>query len=102
MLKEKPANPFEKQLLNQSVSSAKVVKPQVECKTQKAKKGGERSGDWICQKCSNHNYSFRSFCNRCNLSQTLSIEMQTKKAPFKAGQMATGMEAQTVSTPFNF
>ena len=29
----------------------------------------ERVGDWTCQQCFNHNFSFRSTCNKCQLSQ---------------------------------
>lgn len=25
----------------------------------------EKGGDWVCQQCFNHNYSFRSHCNKC-------------------------------------
>lgn len=40
--------------------------------TQKGKKaeeeGAKTSGDWVCQGCSNHNYSFRNVCNKCQMS----------------------------------
>ena len=29
----------------------------------------ERPGDWICIKCKNLNFTFRTSCNRCNLSK---------------------------------
>lgn len=29
----------------------------------------ERAGDWICQRCFNHNFSFRESCNMCQLGQ---------------------------------
>ena len=32
-----------------------------------AKKQGVRSGDWVCNLCQNHNYSFREICNRCHV-----------------------------------
>lgn len=42
-------------------------------KTRQAKKvaegGEEAKGDWICNQCFNHNYSFRAVCNRCSMSQ---------------------------------
>mmetsp|Transcript_1009 Transcript_1009/g.1818 ORF Transcript_1009/g.1818 Transcript_1009/m.1818 type:complete len:108 (+) Transcript_1009:1290-1613(+) len=101
MLKEKLANSFEKPGPTQLAAFPKVAKALPEQKSQKAKKGGERSGDWICQKCSNHNYSFRSFCNRCNLSQVQSNEMLAKKAPFRPQQMSPELGTQSISTPFS-
>jgi hypothetical protein len=29
----------------------------------------ERAGDWTCQQCLNHNFSFREECNKCHLSR---------------------------------
>ena len=53
-------------------------------KMQRAKKvpadcmdpNADRSGDWVCQKCSNHNYSFRNFCNKCSMTYEESQQMQ--------------------------
>ncbi|KAK8937128.1 hypothetical protein KSP39_PZI012554 [Platanthera zijinensis] len=28
-----------------------------------------REGDWMCQKCDNHNYASRSYCNRCKAAK---------------------------------
>jgi hypothetical protein len=28
----------------------------------------EKGGDWVCQQCFNHNYSFRNQCNKCQLT----------------------------------
>ena len=36
-------------------------------KTNKKKVLVKRNGDWICQKCKNLNFSFRTICNRCKL-----------------------------------
>ena len=33
----------------------------------------EREGDWICAKCKNLNFSFRTFCNRCKISKEESL-----------------------------
>ena len=52
--------------------------------TQSKQKRGKdtfhRAGDWICNLCNNHNYSFREICNSCktqtkidNLKQSLNI-----------------------------
>ena len=30
---------------------------------------GERTGDWICKKCRNLNFAFRTECNRCKLQK---------------------------------
>lgn len=49
-------------------------------KQKRGKDSGHRAGDWICNVCNNHNYSFREVCNSCktqtkldNLRQALSI-----------------------------
>ena len=46
----------------------------------RGKDSGHRAGDWICNLCNNHNYSFREICNSCktqtkieNLRQSLSV-----------------------------
>ena len=33
----------------------------------RGKESNHRAGDWICNMCSNHNYSFREVCNSCKL-----------------------------------
>lgn len=33
------------------------------------KKLEERQGDWVCPRCQNLNFSFRSICNRCRLNK---------------------------------
>lgn len=35
----------------------------------------ERAGDWVCQRCHNHNFSFRNNCNMCHLSHEASLKM---------------------------
>ena len=32
----------------------------------------ERVGDWICSKCNNLNFSFRTVCNRCKVDKLIS------------------------------
>ena len=34
-----------------------------------------RSGDWICIKCHNLNFSFRTNCNRCHLTKSENHKM---------------------------
>ena len=29
----------------------------------------ERVGDWVCLNCNNLNFSFRDFCNRCDMDR---------------------------------
>lgn len=53
--------------------------PEKRAAAAKGKKNVERSGDWTCQKCLNLNYSFRSVCNRCNLTHKESQELQSKR-----------------------
>lgn len=58
-----------------------MINPKKKGKTEKKKdkcpngKTGTRVGDWICQRCCNHNFSFRSVCNMCYLSQVESNRM---------------------------
>jgi len=46
-------------------------------KVKKDKKAGntERVGDWTCQRCFNHNFSFREACNMCYMSQVESMRL---------------------------
>ena len=44
-------------------------------KNKKKKDFIERIGDWCCYKCKNLNFSFRDYCNRCELSKEISEEM---------------------------
>ena len=55
-------------------------KNQAPCRQKRGKDSGHRAGDWICNVCNNHNYSFREVCNSCktqtkieNLRQSLSV-----------------------------
>ena len=40
-----------------------------------SKRPAERVGDWTCQRCFNHNFSFREVCNMCQLSHADSMNM---------------------------
>ena len=44
-----------------------------------------RAGDWICLLCQNHNYSFRTICNRCK-SQSKIDNMQQSLAYYQSVQ----------------
>jgi hypothetical protein len=46
-------------------------------KQKKRKQFVEREGDWRCAKCKNLNFSFRTLCNRCNLTKNESEEMDS-------------------------
>ena len=35
----------------------------------------EKFGDWVCFKCRNINFSYRSNCNRCNISKLISTKL---------------------------
>lgn len=41
-------------------------------KTKKKKSFIEREGDWTCFECKNLNFAFRTKCNRCNTSKSVS------------------------------
>lgn len=38
----------------------------------------ERVGDWICSKCSNLNFSFRTVCNRCKVEKLVSEKISQR------------------------
>ena len=58
---------------NDSNENNKIKKNKI--KKNKKKDLIERKGDWICYKCKNLNFSFRDFCNRCNLNKEISEQM---------------------------
>ena len=72
--------------MNMAAEKKQQLKSQAKLnrKVQRAKKvptdlidaAADRSGDWVCQKCSNHNYSFRNFCNKCQMTYEDSQQMQ--------------------------
>ena len=37
----------------------------------------ERIGDWVCYRCNNLNFSFRTICNRCNIDKTASQQLHS-------------------------
>lgn len=47
---------------------AKKNQTKVEKKSFSNEVDEERPGDWCCNRCSNHNYSFRDVCNKCGLT----------------------------------
>ena len=51
--------------LNLFSKNTKKTKNSKKLKNQKPKE--KRPFDWICNRCNNLNYSFRIFCNMCNL-----------------------------------
>ena len=58
------------QLINQNekfISNKNSKKSKKSKKNNNKKYKDKRPFDWICNRCSNLNYSFRNFCNICNL-----------------------------------
>lgn len=49
----------------------------------KNKKKGQkiisRKGDWVCCKCTNLNFAFRSYCNRCHLTKSENQRLMYKE-----------------------
>lgn len=43
----------------------------------------ERVGDWVCYRCNNLNFSFRTICNRCKIAKSTSQQMQNETKPKK-------------------
>lgn len=43
-----------------------------ECNQKRGKESTHRAGDWICNLCNNHNYSFREVCNSCKVQTKIS------------------------------
>lgn len=37
----------------------------------------ERIGDWVCYRCNNLNFSFRTICNRCKIDKTTSQQLHS-------------------------
>ena len=37
----------------------------------------ERIGDWVCYRCNNLNFSFRTICNRCKIDKTASQQLHS-------------------------
>ena len=42
-------------------------------KINKLKNYNKRKGDWLCPKCNNINFSFRTICNICNITKPINI-----------------------------
>ena len=68
---------------NQNCSNQKSMansRTVTDSRQKRGKESSHRAGDWICNMCSNHNYSFREVCNSCklqtkinNLKESLSL-----------------------------
>jgi hypothetical protein len=59
---------------NQNDKFSKNVKKNKKTKKNNNQKYKEkRPFDWICNRCNNLNYSFRTFCNICNLPKSQNI-----------------------------
>ena len=62
ILRQKPQNTGHTYIPNHPIPYNQKPEP----KRKVSSKNEYRAGDWICTVCNNHNYSFRSLCNRCN------------------------------------
>ena len=66
------SNSNAEQSQNQNLFS-KNIKKQKKTKKNDKKYKDKRPFDWICNRCDNLNYSFRTFCNICNLPKNQNI-----------------------------
>lgn len=65
-------------LEKEAISKSKI-KSNPKSETKKIKKPFiEREGDWVCHQCKNLNFSFRVFCNRCQLSKDENETLKSK------------------------
>ena len=65
----------------QEISAIGVMRQEEEKKNKKNNSNrqfSERVGDWVCFNCKNLNFSFRTVCNRCQLSKEESEDMVSK------------------------
>ena len=65
---EQTSNQNEKILFSKNTKKNKKPK-----KNNNQKHGDKRPFDWICNRCNNLNYSFRTFCNLCYLPKSQNI-----------------------------
>ena len=77
---EQNQNQNEKFLLSKNVKKNKKTK-----KNNNQKYKDKRPFDWICNRCNNLNYSFRTFCNICNLpkSQNIFFNSSTRNSKWR-------------------
>jgi len=69
-----------------------------------AKKTQDRVGDWVCQRCSNHNFSFRHVCNKCQLTlqendEILVFREQQATQQQQAGLLCAGPAPAQMQAP---
>ena len=70
------ANSFADETQNQNgkfLFSKNVKKNKKSKKNNKQKYKDKRPFDWVCNRCNNLNYSFRTFCNICNLPKSQNV-----------------------------
>ena len=74
------SNSYEDQIQNQndkSLFSKNAKKNKKSKKNNNQKYKDKRPFDWICNRCNNLNYSFRTFCNICNLPKSQNVFYNT-------------------------
>ena len=84
------------QLLNRTM--AQMRKRLSSDKNNEENTGNKSSQDWVCLKCNNLNYSFRSKCNRCKIQSRENNHQQLYADYYYYNQYYTYQNTQHVAT----
>ena len=72
--------------------------PKAPFQTKRPQPNKYRAGDWICNRCHNHNYSFRSVCNSCK-TQTKADNLLQSLGASQDEAVVGGSASATTQSP---